>query len=195
MTGELLDIGEVARRTGRAPSALRFYERRGLIGSVDRRGLRRLFEPRVLDQVALIVAGQEAGFALDELHELVNGDYSGWEAREMMRRKAAEVDRQIQRLTEVRDRLQHAARCRAPHPLECKLFLAHVRAALPSNPPAPPCEEPVGPTPPSPRVEAPRSRARRRPTAVGSLRRKVWDTTMPSIRVHIRCICRLFSHT
>jgi DNA-binding transcriptional MerR regulator len=130
-----LDIGQVARRTGRAPSALRFYERKGLIRSVDRKGLRRLFEPAVLDQVALIVAGQEAGFELDELHKLINHDATGPESRQMMQRKATEIDEKIERLTEVRDRLQHAAHCNAPHLLECETFLACVRAALPPTPP------------------------------------------------------------
>lgn len=42
---KLLDIAEVARRTGLPPSTLRFYEEKGLIASIGRRGLRRLFDP------------------------------------------------------------------------------------------------------------------------------------------------------
>ncbi|MFD0637979.1 MerR family DNA-binding transcriptional regulator [Catenulispora yoronensis] len=40
-----LDIGEVAARSGLAPSALRFYEQRGLIESTGRNGLRRTYSP------------------------------------------------------------------------------------------------------------------------------------------------------
>lgn len=149
MQDELLDIGEVARRTGRAPSALRFYERKGLIRSVDRKGLRRLFRPEVLDQVALIIAGQEQGLSLDELHQFIKGDATGPELRQVMRRKAIEIDQQIDRLTAVRDRFQHAAECQAAHLLECEIFRAHVRATLPGNPPSP-CKGPGDTTQSSP---------------------------------------------
>src|SRR5262245_22462791 len=50
---KLLDIGEVARRSGVPASTLRFYDEQGLIASVGRRGLRRLFEPEVLQRLAL----------------------------------------------------------------------------------------------------------------------------------------------
>lgn len=43
---KLLDIAEVASRSGLPPSTLRFYEQKGLIASVGRHGLRRLFGPR-----------------------------------------------------------------------------------------------------------------------------------------------------
>ena len=52
-----MDIAEVARRTGIAASALRYYERRGLIASVGPAGTRRRFAPGVLDQLALIALG------------------------------------------------------------------------------------------------------------------------------------------
>jgi DNA-binding transcriptional MerR regulator len=128
---ELLDIGEVARRTGKAPSALRFYERKGLIRSVDRRGLRRLFEPSVVDRVAMIVAGQDAGFGLDELRLVVDGDRSGPEVRRMFERKAVEIDERIERLADVSARLRHAAGCPTTDVLECPVLLGCVRAVLP----------------------------------------------------------------
>ena len=43
-----LDIAEVARLSGVPASALRFYEEKGLIASIGRRGLKRLFDPRGL---------------------------------------------------------------------------------------------------------------------------------------------------
>ena len=43
-----LDISVVAKRSGVPASTLRFYEEKGLIASVGRRGLKRLFEPQVL---------------------------------------------------------------------------------------------------------------------------------------------------
>jgi MerR family redox-sensitive transcriptional activator SoxR len=66
-----MDIAEVAKRSGLRASTLRYYEERGLIASVGRQGLRRTFEPRVLDQLALISLGQVAGFSLDEIAEML----------------------------------------------------------------------------------------------------------------------------
>jgi DNA-binding transcriptional MerR regulator len=55
-----LDIAEVALRSRVAASALRFYEKKGLIASVGRRGLRRLFDPGVLERLAFIALGRSA---------------------------------------------------------------------------------------------------------------------------------------
>ena len=62
-----MDIAEVARRAGVPPSTLRYYEEKGLIVPVGRRGLRRLFDPGVLERLALIALGRAAGFSLDEI--------------------------------------------------------------------------------------------------------------------------------
>ena len=60
-----LDIAEVARRSETPASTLRFYEQKGLIRSIGRRGQRRLFDPAVLPQPALIALGRAGGFSLD----------------------------------------------------------------------------------------------------------------------------------
>ena len=57
---KLLDIAEVADRTGVPASALRFYEEKGLIAPVGRRGLRRLFDIDVLERLSLIALGRTA---------------------------------------------------------------------------------------------------------------------------------------
>src|SRR3954454_8753313 len=63
----LLPIGEVARRSGVASSALRFYEQRGLISS-ERAGSGRRHYPRpVLRRIAFIVFAQRIGLTLDEI--------------------------------------------------------------------------------------------------------------------------------
>jgi DNA-binding transcriptional MerR regulator len=62
-----VDITEVARRSGVRASTLRFYEEKGLIASIGRRGLHRVFDPGILERLALIVLGRSAGFALDEI--------------------------------------------------------------------------------------------------------------------------------
>ena len=62
-----LDIAQVARHSGVAASTLRYYEEKGLIASVGRRGLRRLFAPGVLQRLALIALWRTAGFSLREI--------------------------------------------------------------------------------------------------------------------------------
>ena len=62
-----MDIAEAARRSGLPASTLRFYEAKGLIASVGRKGLRRVFGPDVLERLALVTLGRAAGFSLDEI--------------------------------------------------------------------------------------------------------------------------------
>jgi MerR family redox-sensitive transcriptional activator SoxR len=68
---ELLTIGEVARRSGVAASALRFYEERGLIASERAGSGHRRYARPVLRRIAFIVFAQRVGLSLDEIgHEL-----------------------------------------------------------------------------------------------------------------------------
>ena len=66
-----MDIVEVSRRAGLPASTLRYYEERGLIASIGRKGLRRLFDPSVLERLALIALGRAGGFALDEIGKML----------------------------------------------------------------------------------------------------------------------------
>ena len=125
----LLDIAEVAQRSGTPASALRFYEEKGLIASVGRRGLRRLFEASVLERLALIALGRVSGFSLDEIGGMLAPDGKPRIEREVLRAKAEELDLKIQRLTAMREGLRHAAACPAPTLMECPHFCRIVRAA------------------------------------------------------------------
>ena len=117
-----MDIAEVARRSGLPASTLRYYEERGLISSVGRQGLRRLFNPTVLERLALISLGRSAGFTLDEIAGMFAPDGRPEIDRQRLAGKAEELDRTIRRLTAVRDGLRHAARCPAPSHMECPTF-------------------------------------------------------------------------
>ncbi|MFZ3000340.1 MAG: MerR family transcriptional regulator [Undibacterium umbellatum] len=66
-TANLISIGELAKRSGIAASALRFYESRGLISSVRGPAQRRQFQREVLRRVAFIRAAQTAGLSLEEI--------------------------------------------------------------------------------------------------------------------------------
>ena len=123
-----MDITEVARRSGVRASTLRFYEEKGLIASIGRRGLHRVFDPRVLERLALIALGRSAGFSLDEIALMFAPDGRPRIDRQMLAAKAEELDRTIRKLTEIRDGLRHAAACRAPSHMECPTFRRILRA-------------------------------------------------------------------
>ncbi len=124
-----LDITEVARRSGVPASTLRFYEEKGLIASIGRRGLRRLFEPGVLERLALIALGRAAGFSLDEIALMFAPDGGLRIDRRMLAARATELDRTIRKLSAMRDSLRHAAACPAPSHMECPTFRRLLRAA------------------------------------------------------------------
>ena len=124
-----LDIAEVAQRSGVPASTLRFYEEKRLIASIGRRGLRRLFDPGVLEQLALIALGRATGFSLDEIALMFAPDGRPRINRQVLTAKAEELDRTIRKLSAIRDGLRHAAACRAPSHMECPSFRRFLRAA------------------------------------------------------------------
>ena len=124
-----LDIAEVAERFGLPASTLRFYEEKGLITSIGRRGLRRLFDLDVLERLALITLGRAVGFSLDEIALMVVSNGRPRIDRQMLATKADELDRTIRRLGVMRDGLRHAAACPAPSHMECPTFRRILRLA------------------------------------------------------------------
>jgi DNA-binding transcriptional MerR regulator len=117
-----MDITEVAKRSGVPASTLRYYEEKGLVASVGRRGLRRLFDPGVLERLALIALGRSAGFSLDEIARMFAPDGRPHIDRRVLSAKAEELDAKIRRLSAMRDGLRHAAVCPAPSHMECSTF-------------------------------------------------------------------------
>jgi DNA-binding transcriptional MerR regulator len=125
----VLDIAEVARQSGLPASTLRFYEERGLITSIGRHGLKRVFESAVLERLSLIALGRKAGFSLDDIAAMFGMDGSVNIDRQTLTAKADELDRQIRRLQSLRDGLRHAAICPAPSHLECPTFQRLLKGA------------------------------------------------------------------
>ena len=124
-----MDITEVAKRSGVPASALRFYEEKGLIASVGRQGLRRVFDPGVLERLALITLGQSAGFSLDEIARMFAPDGSPQIDRKALATKADELDETIRKLSAMSEGLRHAAACRAPSHMECPTFRRLLKGA------------------------------------------------------------------
>lgn len=123
-----LDIGEVSRRSGLPVATLRFYEEKGLIASIGRRGLRRQFDAGVVERLALIALARTARFSLDEVALMLTPKGPRLD-RKQLAAKAEELDRTIHELTAMRDTLRHAVACPARTHMECSTFRRFLRAA------------------------------------------------------------------
>lgn len=117
-----MDIAEVAKRAGVPASTLRYYEEKGLIRSVGRRGLRRVFDATVLQRLALIALGRAAGFTLDEMAPMLGQKGAPDIDRGLLLAKADELDNTIAQLQAMRDGLRHAAVCTAASHMQCPKF-------------------------------------------------------------------------
>lgn len=124
-----MDISEVAKQSGVAASALRYYERKGLIHSLESEGTRRKFSPAVLDQLALVALGQAAGFSLDEIRVMLTPGGEPNIDRAALAAKADELERQVKRLKAMIEGLRHAVACRAPSHAACPSFQRLLKAA------------------------------------------------------------------
>jgi MerR family redox-sensitive transcriptional activator SoxR len=113
---EELSIGEVAQRAGLRPSALRYYERSGLVRPPRRAAGRRAYDASIFESLALIQLAQDAGFTVRETRALLDGFDRGtpasarWQA--LARRKLDEVQARIERAERMRDLLERLLRCR-----------------------------------------------------------------------------------
>ncbi|WP_367281155.1 helix-turn-helix domain-containing protein [Sneathiella sp.] len=126
----VLDIGTVAKASGLPASTLRYYEEKGLIRSVGRRGLKRLFDSAVLERLALIALGQHAGFSLAEIAAMFSLDGRPQIDRSQLMAKAEDIDKTIRQLSVLRDGLRHTAVCKAPSHMECPTFQRLLRFAV-----------------------------------------------------------------
>jgi len=108
-----MTIGDVAARTGLAPSAIRFYEQAGLMPRALRRSGRRVFDERALSQLAVIRLAQDGGFSLAEIRELVT-QFGRDRWRRLAERKRHEVADSIRRLKDMESLLEKLLECECP---------------------------------------------------------------------------------
>lgn len=122
----LLTIGEVARASGKAASAIRYYEEIGLLPEPVRVSGRRRYPPEVVRTLAVIETAQRAGLNLPEVRLLLESTPGDSEAierlREVAERKLPELAALIARTELVRGWLEAAARCDCPTLDDCPLF-------------------------------------------------------------------------
>jgi MerR family redox-sensitive transcriptional activator SoxR len=121
-----LSIGEVARLSGKAASAIRYYEDVGLVDPPARVSGRRRYAPEVVRRLAVIETAQRAGLSLDEIRLLLRASPADGAATERLRAVAEEklpaLREAIERAELVRGWLEDAARCCCPTLDECPLF-------------------------------------------------------------------------
>ena len=123
----MLPIGEVAKRAGIAASALRYYEREGLIPAAARAGGRRVYDPEVLDRLALVRAAKQAGFTIAEIRDFLRGVAGrsrkgrapGPRFRKLAARKLAELEARQRELDAMRRALEAATGCACPTLEDC----------------------------------------------------------------------------
>jgi DNA-binding transcriptional MerR regulator len=127
---ELLDIGDVAARSGLAASALRYYEHEGIIASIERKGLRRQFHRDVLTTLAVVALCRRAGFTLEETRTvLATGGDAEWKT--FAARKRDQLRAQAAHLGAMADQLDHALGCPSANVFDCEHFRAALDGALP----------------------------------------------------------------
>jgi MerR family redox-sensitive transcriptional activator SoxR len=118
-----LGIGEVARRAGIAPSAIRYYEAEGLIAKAPRRNGRRVYGMDVLQRLALIELARDAGFRIAETKRLLAGfdrrTPPGERWRRLAETKLAELDARIAEAERMREVLHAVMRCECPSFDDC----------------------------------------------------------------------------
>jgi MerR family redox-sensitive transcriptional activator SoxR len=128
MEDETLSIGEVAAKAQVSVTAIRFYERRGLLAAAERAAGRRRFDPSVIRRLEIIGIAKRVGFSLDEVRALLASVEGGTPAHEPLRAlatgKQAEVEAMLERATRMRDWLAAASACRCETLESCALFAA-----------------------------------------------------------------------
>jgi len=126
-------IGELARRTGVATSALRYYERIGLLYPARRAGGRRHYTASSAERVALIRLCQTAGFTLAEIGRLLAWFPRSWGRRgwgHLAERKIAELDARIEDAQRAKKLIKHALECPHRDLLTCPRFRSALEAQL-----------------------------------------------------------------
>ena len=125
MSEAVLTIGQVAAEAGVASSAIRYYERRGVLPQPDRVAGQRRYGRETVDRLGIIDTAQRAGFSLDEISELLQGADHGRASerlRELARRKLPEAEARIERAEAMRRWLEAARDCGCESLDACALF-------------------------------------------------------------------------
>lgn len=119
---DLIPIGEAAARLRMSPSALRYYDERGLVCPRERRAGRRMYGSEELRRLAFVKIAQRLGLPLDTAAAVLDAPSPQW--RETVRRQIAELDGVIAQAQGAQLFLTHALHCPTDHPArECATMM------------------------------------------------------------------------
>ena len=126
-----MKIGEIARRAGIRASAIRFYEKAGVLPPASRQNGQRHFAAEAELQLGVIEFARKAGFTIAEIKVLFHGFRKGAPAsarwRRLARKKHQEIDLLIARLKDMQDLLKKSMRCRCIKLDDCGRILLSTR--------------------------------------------------------------------
>ena len=124
-------IGEVARRAGLSTSALRYYEKAGLLPPPSRVSKRRIYEAKVLGRIRVILLALDAGFTVKETKTFLSGFPTTTTPAERWRalaaKKLAELEAQMTRLTQMQSILRDSFRCHCMRMEDCEKYMPPTR--------------------------------------------------------------------
>lgn len=124
---ENLSIGEVARRAGIQPSALRYYESIGLMPTPQRVSGRRRYDESTVQMLRIVQLAQSAGFSIADIQVLLHGfdtntpPAARWQP--LASRKIAELDAQILRAQQMKRILEKGLNCDCLRLEDCAVVL------------------------------------------------------------------------
>ncbi len=123
-----MTIGEISRRTGIATSAIRYYERSGLLPKPPRHSGRRVYAPDILAKLAVVSFAKATGFRLREIRALFDsGRPYSKRLREQASAKMVEMDQRIAQAQAMKTLLRMALRCKCVDLDHCGRKLAQQR--------------------------------------------------------------------
>jgi MerR family redox-sensitive transcriptional activator SoxR len=113
-----MKIGELARNAGLRASAIRYYEKLGIVSAPDRKGNQRRYAGDALNRLLLVRFASDMGFTLAEIRIFLSGLRSdvpvGLRWRKLAHRKIQQVDASIKRSRQLKSLLEHLLQCRCP---------------------------------------------------------------------------------
>jgi MerR family transcriptional regulator, redox-sensitive transcriptional activator SoxR len=122
-----LTIGQVAAAVGVNASAVRYYEREGVMPTLERASGQRRYRPDAIARLRTIRASQQVGLSLTEITQLLAGADTGESAevlRQLAERRLPDVNALIERAQKMKGWLELAAECRCASLDVCDLFAA-----------------------------------------------------------------------
>ncbi|HLJ50977.1 MAG TPA: MerR family transcriptional regulator [Bryobacteraceae bacterium] len=118
-----MTIGQVAKQAGLRASAIRYYEKAGLIPRAGRTSGQRRYDASILEVLAVLEHAKSCGFTLEETRELFNGFHNDshiserW--KDLAKRKISELDAMAERIATMKNLLERIQACRCIDVNQC----------------------------------------------------------------------------